>query len=106
MGEFKVNDANVVLALGIGFVVALASTESILGLVFVTVLVAGFSVVTVAPMLTVLLASASSVGAAVLQAVVLRPLAWALERESIDRWIKLLAVALLVLGFHFDLLAT
>ncbi len=32
------------------------------------------------------------------------PVAWILERPALDRWIKLFALLLLIIGFHFDLL--
>jgi len=37
---------------------------------------------------------------------VIRPTAWFLELERVDRWIKVAALLLIVIGFHFDLLAS
>ncbi len=37
---------------------------------------------------------------------VIRPLAWLISRPALDAWVKVVAVALVVVGVHFDLLAS
>ena len=37
---------------------------------------------------------------------VFEPLAWVLDRDAVERWIKVTSVLLLLTGFHFDLLAS
>jgi hypothetical protein len=41
-----------------------------------------------------------------LDSMVVEPVARALMNEWLDKWIKVLSVLLLLLGFHFDLLAS
>jgi hypothetical protein len=41
-----------------------------------------------------------------LDVLLIEPVAWLLERDKLDRWIKLFAFILLITGFHFDFLAT
>lgn len=36
----------------------------------------------------------------------IEPLAWLLERQSLDKLIKAGSILLLLIGFHFDLLAS
>lgn len=42
----------------------------------------------------------------VLDVIVIEPVAWVLEREYLDKLIKVFAVIMLVVGFHFDFLAS
>lgn len=37
--------------------------------------------------------------------VIAAPIAWVLDRDAVEKWIKTAAAVMLVLGFHFDLLA-
>ena len=42
----------------------------------------------------------------VTDALLIEPIAWVLERPRFDRWLKILALLLLLIGFHFDFLAS
>lgn len=42
----------------------------------------------------------------IVKKIILRPISWLLRKESVEIYIKILSLLLLVLGFHFDLLAT
>lgn len=44
--------------------------------------------------------------ASAFDALVIEPLAWILERPLVDRYIKVLSLLLLIIGFHFDILAS
>ena len=50
-----------------------------------------------------ILGSLAALGA-VFDALAIEPLAWLLERDEFDRWVKVTSLALLLIGFHFDLL--
>ena len=51
-------------------------------------------------------ASTVLVGALILELLVIEPMAFVLERKSIDKLIKIGALLLLMTGFTFDLLAS
>lgn len=48
---------------------------------------------------------ASLLGATI-DMLLIEPLAWVLKQPALDRLVKLVSLSLLVLGFHFDLLAS
>jgi hypothetical protein len=52
------------------------------------------------------LSLAAAVLALFIDYLMIKPLAWILEREEIERLIKVISVAVLLVGFHFDLLAS
>jgi hypothetical protein len=63
-------------------------------------------VVTVSPVVTALLIFGVIALGLVVDTLVFEPLAWVLDRDAVERWIKVTSVLLLVAGFHFDLLAS
>jgi hypothetical protein len=69
------------------------------------VIVGGVFAATIVPIALVLLLLGISFSAVVVDVMVARPLAWVLDRDTADRWLKVLAAAMLIIGFHFDLLA-
>jgi hypothetical protein len=44
--------------------------------------------------------------ALIIDLVVFKGLAWLLEGSEIENWIKIISLLLLLVGFHFDLLAS
>jgi hypothetical protein len=74
--------------------------------VFVGILVWMFSYVLISPFLAAVLIMSVLFLGLCMDLFVIEPFAWLVERPSIDRLIKLVGVALLLIGFHFDLLAS
>jgi uncharacterized membrane protein YdcZ (DUF606 family) len=60
----------------------------------------------VSPFVTSLVIILSMLLGLIIDTIFIEPLAWIMERESIDRLIKIVSIALLLIGFHFDLLAS
>jgi hypothetical protein len=62
--------------------------------------------VTLSPVATVLLiVTVLSLGV-VFDSLIIEPIAWLLERPALDRWTKIVALLLLLAGFHFDFLTS
>jgi hypothetical protein len=61
---------------------------------------------TVGPILTTLAVVLLFTVAKVIDGVLIQPLAWALDREDVAMLTKIASVILLMIGFHFDLLAS
>jgi len=38
--------------------------------------------------------------------VIIRRIAWLLERPKVENWFRIISLIFLVIGFHFDLLAS
>ncbi len=69
-------------------------------------LIFGCLLVSIAPIFTVLIViSLTAVGLAV-NSILIKPLAQVLENPSLDRFIKIISLLLLLIGFHFELLAS
>lgn len=62
--------------------------------------------ITISPILTVFVILFFSGIGALVDFILIEPLAWCLERKHIDKWVKIISVILLIVGFHFDLLAS
>jgi hypothetical protein len=73
-----------------------------LGYSFLVFVIAGY----LAPVLVVSLLASPMFVLLLIDSLVIEPLAWLLERRSLDKLIKLGSFALLLIGFHFDLLAS
>jgi hypothetical protein len=65
-----------------------------------------FGIITVFPIFTMLIIVVAAGVGFLLDILLIEPLAWILERPSLDRLVKLFALLLLIIGFHFDLLAS
>jgi hypothetical protein len=59
-----------------------------------------------APVIVVLLLASPMIALMAIDYIAIEPLAWVLERESLDKIIKFVSLILLLVGFHFDLLAS
>jgi hypothetical protein len=66
----------------------------------------GCLLVSVSPILTVLIVFSAAISSLVINAVLIQPLAFALEHPSLDRLTKIVSLLLLLAGFHFELLAS
>jgi len=73
---------------------------------FVAIAVLGALWMTLSPITTALLIVILSSFGVLIDLAILEPMAWLLERKMVDRWVKIISVVLLILGFHFDLLAS
>lgn len=62
--------------------------------------------VSVSPIITVLIIITMATLGLVINSVFIKPLAWGLEHPLFDRFTKLASLLLLLLGFHFELLAS
>lgn len=62
--------------------------------------------VTLSPIVTVIFVLLYTLSGILIDLIVIEPLAWMLERRNIDKWIKIVAILFIFLGFHFDLLAS
>lgn len=56
------------------------------------------------PLITVFLIFAALLAGSIIDVLILEPIAWALERPALDKWIKAMSLVLLLIGFHFDFL--
>jgi hypothetical protein len=62
--------------------------------------------VTLSPIVTILLLFVFAFGGLLLDSLLIEPLAWMIERRHIEKWVKIISVLLLLVGFHFDLLSS
>jgi hypothetical protein len=58
------------------------------------------------PIVAFLILGPLAVFGGVFDMLVIEPIAWLLERDALDRWVKVTALVLLLIGFHFDMLAS
>ncbi|PSN17972.1 hypothetical protein C7271_14950 [filamentous cyanobacterium CCP5] len=66
----------------------------------------GCLVVSIAPLFTVLaIIGLTTLGLAT-NSLIIKPIAWFLEHPSLDRFTKIISLLLLLVGFHFELLAS
>ena len=64
------------------------------------------AIVTLSPIVTIVsILLLLSLGVLV-DSLIIEPTAWILERPALDRWTKVLALLLLLIGFHFDFLTS
>lgn len=63
-------------------------------------------VVSVSPLVTVLTIILLILSGLAINSLFIKPLAWTLEHPSLDRLSKITSLCLLLLGFHFELLAS
>jgi hypothetical protein len=77
-----------------------------MGAFFASMLAGGLVMLTIAPFITVATLLALSALGVLCDALLIKPAAWILEREGVERRIKIIAAVLLVVGFSFDLLFT
>lgn len=70
------------------------------------VLIYACVLVSVSPLITVLAVVSSTVLGLAINSLVIQPTAWLLEHPSLDRDIKIASLILLLVGFHFELLAS
>jgi hypothetical protein len=78
----------------------------VVGALLLSALAGGLAMMTLAPLVTVVTLVGLSVSGMLCDVLVIRPAAWVLEREGVERRIKIIAAVLLVVGFQFDLLFT
>ena len=62
--------------------------------------------VSLSPIVTVLVLFIFTLGGLVIDSLLIEPLAWMIERQDIDKWVKIGSLLLFLLGFHFDLLSS
>jgi hypothetical protein len=60
----------------------------------------------ISPVLTFLVIIIGLGVGAIVDAAILEPVAWVLDREAVDKVIKSVSFLALIIGFHFDLLAS
>lgn len=70
------------------------------------IVIFGCLLVSISPILTVLTIVSLILMELLVNSVAIKPLAWMLEHPSLDRLTKLVSLLLLLLGFHFELLAS
>lgn len=70
------------------------------------VIIFGCLLVSVAPIFTVLTVIGLTTAGLVVNSLLIKPLALILENPSLDRFIKIASLLFLLLGFHFELLAS
>jgi len=59
-----------------------------------------------APTIAFLAFGSFAVFYAAVDILVIEPVAWVLERDEFDRWVKMMSLVLLLIGFHFDMLVS
>lgn len=70
------------------------------------VIIFGCLLVSISPLITVCVIVLLIGFELAINFVLIRPLAWALEHPSLDRFTKVMSLLLLLIGFHFELLAS
>lgn len=94
------------LAIGLGVSVFLLYRPNIVFRIIVAVLVFVFAFSFITPIIAAILWSLPMIIMLLVDVVLIEPTAWLLEREAIDKLIKVGSILLLLIGFHFDLLAS
>jgi hypothetical protein len=61
---------------------------------------------TISPLITFTIITLVSLIGLIVDTLFIEPISWAMVRPSLDRWVKVLSVTLIIVGFHFDLLAS
>jgi hypothetical protein len=94
----------IAIAVAVGFWLAesIATTSAVVAAAFIGFLAS----ISVAPCITLILILTLMFLGALIDTVLIDPLAWVLDRSALDRWIKVGSVLLLIAGFHFDLLSS
>lgn len=89
------------------FVILLTGLEQT-GWVFLVeaAIIFGCLLVSISPILTVITVIGAAISGLLINAVLIQPLAWILEHPSLDRLTKIASFLLLLVGFHFELLAS
>lgn len=75
-------------------------------LVIEAVIIFGFLLISIAPIFTVLTVMSLTMLGLAVNSFVIKPMAWVLEHPSLDRFMKITSLLLLLIGFHFELLAS
>lgn len=70
------------------------------------VIIFGCLLISISPIVTVLTIMFLILLGLLINAIFIRPLAWTLENPSLDRFTKIASLLLLLIGFHFELLAS
>lgn len=70
------------------------------------IIIFGCLLVSIAPIFTVLTVIGLTTAGLAVNSLIIKPLAWILENPSLDRFIKIASLLFLLLGFHFELLAS
>lgn len=75
------------------------------------VLIVAFSVyvsllLTISPVITILFFLIFALLGLLVDSFLIEPVAWVIERKHIDKWIKVISMLLILIGFHFDLLSS
>jgi hypothetical protein len=103
----------IVIAVGVNNVFGWTESQVILtvivgwtALLVITVLAALILLATLSPFVTIALIATFSWAGMVFDMLILEPIAWVLDRDHLDRWVKLASLVVLLIGFHFDLLAS
>lgn len=66
----------------------------------------GCLLISVSPVITVSMIMILILSGLIINSMFIRPLAWTLEHPSLDRFTKIISLFLLLIGFHFELLAS
>ena len=70
------------------------------------IIIFGCLLVSFAPLITVLTILVFTLTGIIINSVLIKPLAWVLEHPSLDRSTKIASLLFLLIGFHFELLAS
>jgi hypothetical protein len=107
MRTYKTNSLNIAVGVGLGVLISVLTGADGVGQ-FIAIAIGGviFTLFSVAPFVTGGLVVVAVLLGALLDTLIVRPLARVLEVKALDKWIKGLSVVLLLVGFHFDLLAS
>ena len=106
--EFKSDHINMFVCLGLTILGGFFLWPRLGGWLTIISAAVGYFVllVSISPVMTILTLFVVSLLGLLIDFLIVEPIAWIIERPHIDKWVKIMAVILLILGFHFDLLAS
>jgi hypothetical protein len=108
-GKFvQLNLLNYIICFLLMVVVILLTKLYLVGWFFLieAVIIFGGLLVSLSPLVTVLAIMLLTVFGLVINWIFIKPLAWILEHPAFDRWVKIASLLFLLVGFHFELLAS
>jgi len=109
LDTFQAARTNRILAATLAIALAvllIVRTGDLLSALFCGVLVYAYGGGSVMPLVTVMMTLIAVAVGLVIDLLVIEPVAWFIEHERVENRIKAFSILLLVVGFHFDLLAS
>ena len=91
---------------GLSFFLQLYSSHPKFSFVFLILLGISVSFFFITPLLMPIAIVVLIISLTIVDLFVFKPMAWLLEKKEVENWIRVISLFLLLIGFHFDFLAS